>query len=109
MAAGMKTLFVCSQCGYESKKWLGKCPSCNEWNSFSEETVREKKAAPVAVAYEGQQAVALDEVARGDWKINAAAAGRLSTGPTGWLCALCVRRGIGTAGCHAGDPAFGAV
>ena len=67
MAAGMKTLFVCSQCGYESKKWLGKCPSCNEWNSFAEETVREKKAVPVAAAYEGQQAVALDEVAREDF------------------------------------------
>ncbi|MFR1759907.1 MAG: AAA family ATPase, partial [Christensenellaceae bacterium] len=68
MAAGMKTLFVCSQCGYESKKWLGKCPSCNEWNSFAEETVREKKAAPTApAAYEGQQAVMLDEVAREDF------------------------------------------
>ena len=32
-----KTIFVCSNCGYESSKWLGKCPSCNEWNSFYEE------------------------------------------------------------------------
>lgn len=32
-----KTIFVCSSCGYESQKWLGKCPSCNEWNSFYEE------------------------------------------------------------------------
>ena len=31
------TVFVCSSCGYESAKWLGKCPSCNEWNSFYEE------------------------------------------------------------------------
>jgi len=31
------TVFVCSGCGYESSKWLGKCPSCNEWNSFYEE------------------------------------------------------------------------
>ncbi len=29
--------FICSSCGYESPKWLGKCPSCNSWNSFSEE------------------------------------------------------------------------
>lgn len=29
-----KTIFVCSSCGYESAKWLGKCPACNEWNSF---------------------------------------------------------------------------
>ena len=32
-----KTNFVCQQCGYESAKWLGKCPSCNNWNSFVEE------------------------------------------------------------------------
>ena len=32
-----KTIFVCSSCGYESAKWLGKCPACNEWNSFYEE------------------------------------------------------------------------
>lgn len=34
-----KTVFVCSSCGYESAKWLGKCPACNEWNSFYEEKV----------------------------------------------------------------------
>ena len=28
---------MCSNCGYESGKWLGKCPACNEWNSFYEE------------------------------------------------------------------------
>ncbi len=32
-----KTVFVCSNCGYESTKWLGKCPGCNEWNTFYEE------------------------------------------------------------------------
>ncbi len=31
--------FVCSNCGYESPKWLGKCPSCGEWNTFTEEIV----------------------------------------------------------------------
>lgn len=34
-----KTVFVCSSCGYESPKWLGKCPACNEWNTFYEEKV----------------------------------------------------------------------
>ena len=34
--------YICSHCGYESLKWLGKCPSCNEWNSFSEEFVESK-------------------------------------------------------------------
>ncbi len=37
MATKVKTVFVCSNCGYESSKWLGKCPGCNEWNSFYEE------------------------------------------------------------------------
>lgn len=32
-----KNIFVCSNCGYESPKWMGKCPGCNEWNSFYEE------------------------------------------------------------------------
>jgi len=34
--AKKKTLFCCSACGYESHKWLGRCPGCGEWNSMSE-------------------------------------------------------------------------
>ncbi len=33
----VKSLYVCSQCGHESVKWYGKCPSCGEWNTFTEE------------------------------------------------------------------------
>ena len=40
--AKTKTIFVCSECGYESPKWLGKCPACNAWNTFYEE--KEQKA-----------------------------------------------------------------
>ena len=32
-----KTKFVCNNCGFDSLKWLGKCPSCNSWNTFVEE------------------------------------------------------------------------
>lgn len=32
-----KTVFSCQNCGYQSPKWLGKCPDCNSWNSFAEE------------------------------------------------------------------------
>ena len=32
-----KTIYVCSECGYNSQKWLGKCPSCSSWNTFTEE------------------------------------------------------------------------
>ncbi|MBI5859023.1 MAG: DNA repair protein RadA [Sphingobacteriales bacterium] len=34
-----KTAFFCQNCGYESVKWAGQCPSCNEWNTFVEEVV----------------------------------------------------------------------
>jgi len=37
--AKTKTVFVCNSCGYESAKWLGKCPNCNEWNSFFEQKI----------------------------------------------------------------------
>lgn len=39
MAGKSKTVYICSNCGYESSKWNGKCQSCNEWNTFEEETV----------------------------------------------------------------------
>lgn len=38
--AKLKSVYFCSQCGYESPKWMGKCPSCGEWSTFVEELVR---------------------------------------------------------------------
>lgn len=35
--AGNKSVYVCSECGYSSPKWYGKCPGCNEWNTMEEE------------------------------------------------------------------------
>ncbi|PAV27925.1 DNA repair protein RadA [Virgibacillus profundi] len=35
--AKRKTKYVCQECGYESAKWMGKCPGCNEWNTLVEE------------------------------------------------------------------------
>ena len=37
--AKAKSLFFCKNCGYQSSQWLGKCPSCGEWNSFVEEVI----------------------------------------------------------------------
>jgi DNA repair protein RadA/Sms len=37
--AKTRTIFVCQECGYESQKWLGKCPACNQWNSLVEEVL----------------------------------------------------------------------
>ena len=45
-----KIKYVCSNCGYESLRWLGKCPECEEWNSFTEEILEtnKRKASPVS-------------------------------------------------------------
>ncbi|WP_199616617.1 DNA repair protein RadA [Paenibacillus alkalitolerans] len=48
--AKTKTKFVCQECGYESAKWLGKCPGCAAWNTFVEETETIVKTAGVAGA-----------------------------------------------------------
>jgi DNA repair protein RadA/Sms len=42
----VKTKFICSECGFESIKWAGKCPSCDSWNSFSEEIIETGRNAP---------------------------------------------------------------
>lgn len=38
MAPKIKTVYVCSQCGYVAPKWCGQCPDCGEWNTMNEET-----------------------------------------------------------------------
>src|SRR6266700_921381 len=40
-----ETIFVCQSCGHQSRKWLGKCPDCGEWNSLVEERSRTTKKA----------------------------------------------------------------
>ncbi len=48
--AKIKTVFTCQDCGYQSPKWLGKCPDCHQWNSFSEEeTIKPSKAGPKSI------------------------------------------------------------
>jgi DNA repair protein RadA/Sms len=41
----VKSLYVCNNCGAESSKWLGKCPSCGEWNTYQEEIIRTESSA----------------------------------------------------------------
>src|SRR5215510_10343605 len=45
MTTKLKTVFACQACGFESSKWLGRCPDCGEWNSFAEEREQPKAAA----------------------------------------------------------------
>jgi len=38
-----QSLYICSYCGYQTAKWLGRCPECDQWNSFLEETLHKNK------------------------------------------------------------------
>src|SRR6185437_1191743 len=42
----MRTAFFCTNCGHESAKWLGKCPSCEQWNTFVEEVITKDNKLP---------------------------------------------------------------
>ncbi len=44
--AKSKSVFFCQSCGYQAAKWLGNCPSCNQWNTFVEEVVEKNTAKP---------------------------------------------------------------
>lgn len=44
MASKIKSVYICSECRYESPKWYGKCPSCGEWNTINEE-IKEQSSA----------------------------------------------------------------
>jgi DNA repair protein RadA/Sms len=62
-----KSAFFCTNCGYESAKWAGKCPACNEWNSFTEEVIDKGKGNATtwedyAVTQKGTEVIAINEV-----------------------------------------------
>ncbi len=49
--AKVKKAYFCKNCGYDAPKWLGRCPACGEWNTFTEEVIaRESGSVPAAVA-----------------------------------------------------------
>ena len=60
--AKVKTVFVCNNCGFESSKWLGKCPSCSEWNTFYEESMKNIKAVNANTKLTIAKPVKLNEV-----------------------------------------------
>ena len=55
------TVFFCSECGYQSSKWLGKCPDCNSWNTFSEEKIITSKSKKLTVV-SNVKPIRIDEV-----------------------------------------------
>lgn len=56
MAKDKKSIFFCQNCGYESAKWMGKCPSCGKWNSMVEETVSAKNTSAASKIENGKKA-----------------------------------------------------
>ena len=67
MAKQNKTVFVCNECGYESPKWMGKCPACNSWNTFFEQKlekvtengvkkIKERNEPKALNSYKGEEA-----------------------------------------------------
>lgn len=69
-----KTAFFCSNCGHESAKWVGKCPSCNEWNTFVEEVIvkgnekQESEWKEFSGLSNGLRTISLQDVTSGEEK-----------------------------------------
>ena len=61
--AKIKTTYFCQSCGYQSAKWLGRCPACGEWNTFVEELVQK------------------DEAEKGNWRSPSAGPGGVKVAP----------------------------
>jgi DNA repair protein RadA/Sms len=69
----IKSVFFCSNCGHDAPKWMGKCPSCGEWNTFVEEKVQSAKGQSRQPSVnKDEKAVNIQEVSRSDF-------GRFST------------------------------
>ena len=65
-----KTVYICTNCGYDSPKWAGKCPSCGAWNTFTEEVLRKAPSVNRNVAFSsekmGTKPQVLKEIVSGD-------------------------------------------
>ncbi len=62
--SNIKSVYFCNSCGYESPKWMGRCPACGEWNTFVEEKVSTKQSSrnKGLLATEGARPVKLSEI-----------------------------------------------
>ena len=65
-----KIAYVCTECGYDSPKWAGRCPSCGTWNSMKEQVIRpntaaDRRSAP-GFTFEKVRPLTLNEIATGD-------------------------------------------
>lgn len=60
--AAARTVYVCRECGARSPKWMGKCLSCNGWNTFVEEVVEKKRGSLQVNPASGNQPLTLEEI-----------------------------------------------
>lgn len=58
--AKQKTMFVCCECGYESGRWMGKCPGCGAWNAMAEQVIEPETPAKTLKRPQGNGAAALE-------------------------------------------------
>jgi DNA repair protein RadA/Sms len=67
MAMKSKSVYICSECGFESAKWYGKCPGCGQWNCMNEE-IKEvaKKSAATYASHSIARPVSLNEISTTD-------------------------------------------
>ena len=66
MAAKNKTVFICSECGFESPKWNGCCPSCGEWNTMNEEIIKSDVKSSVNTPHTDLRAEKISEISADD-------------------------------------------
>ncbi|HOY50593.1 MAG TPA: DNA repair protein RadA, partial [Prolixibacteraceae bacterium] len=60
----LKTVYTCQNCGAESPKWIGRCPSCDQWNTYVEEIVAStSKSASPSLTSAGSPPLRLSEIA----------------------------------------------
>ncbi len=66
---GLKTIYICSNCNYHSQKWMGKCPSCNQWNTLVEDVIstspeepQNKRKSLSVISSGDNHAIAYDEL-----------------------------------------------
>ena len=60
--AKTKQVYYCTQCGYESSKWMGQCPSCAEWNTFEEGIVSARVAKQARSSQERNRPISMEDV-----------------------------------------------
>jgi DNA repair protein RadA/Sms len=94
------TIYFCSSCGHESHKWLGQCPGCGEWNSFTEQPRPAKRSTAASLSRRGSSPVSIAEAAAEPTR-------RMATGLEGFDRVLGGGLVAGTLVLLAGEPGIG--